>query len=137
MQFITVVIATGFLCLAVLGFMPSTTTRAEHLELAGHDSATLLFGLFQVSNLHNTVHLLFGIAGIIKARYFKGAHSYLLYGGMIYLVLAIMGVITPRNLPLNFLPLNTADNWLHLGLGATMISLMLILTPPTPTSNRL
>jgi hypothetical protein len=46
-----------------------------------------LFGLFQVSILHNIVHLLFGIAGLAIARTAAQARTYLVFGGAIYLVL--------------------------------------------------
>lgn len=52
----------------VLGFIPGITTNYSQLTFAGHDSAALLLGIFQVSILHNIVHLLFGVAGIFMAR---------------------------------------------------------------------
>ena len=34
------------------------------MAFAGHDSGAMLLGVFQVSVLHNIVHMLFGEAGI-------------------------------------------------------------------------
>ena len=61
----------------------------DQLHFAGHHSEALLLGLFQVSALHNIVHLLFGVAGIALAKTAPGARSFLLYGGIIYLVLFV------------------------------------------------
>jgi hypothetical protein len=38
-------------------------------------------------------------------------------------VLWLYGLFVGHDSPANFVPLNTADNWLHLGLGVTMIVL--------------
>jgi hypothetical protein len=73
--------------------------------------------------LHNIVHLLFGIAGLAMARTFSSARMYLLAGGAIYLVLWIYGLVIDQASSANFVPVNTADNWLHLILGLGMIAL--------------
>jgi hypothetical protein len=88
----------------------------------------MLLGLFQVSVLHNIVHLLFGVAGVALARTATGSRSYLLVGGAIYLVLWIYGLVVDQESAGNFVPLNGFDNWLHLLLGVGMIALALILT---------
>jgi hypothetical protein len=83
----------------------------------------MLLGVFQVSILHNIVHLLYGIAGVALARTGASARQYLLWGGVVYLVLWLYGLFVGDDSPANFVPLNTADNWLHLGLGVTMVAL--------------
>jgi len=88
----------------------------------------MLLGLFQVSALHNIVHLLFGAAGIALARTASGARSFLLYGGIIYLVLFVYGLVVPQDSAGNFVPLNGFDNGLHLLLGIGMVALALVLT---------
>jgi hypothetical protein len=117
-----------FLLVGLLGFIPGITSRYDQLSFAGHESGALLLGLFQVSVLHNIVHLLFGAAGIAMSRTISGARSYLLYGGIVYLVLWIYGLVIDQNSAGNFVPLNDADNWLHLLLGIGMIALALLLT---------
>ncbi len=47
-------------------------------------------------------------------------------GGATYLALAVYGMVIDRASAANFVPLNTADNWLHIGLGAGMVGLGLI-----------
>jgi len=50
------------------GFIPGLTTDYDQNGRAGHDFDGQLLGVFQVSVLHNIVHLLFGLAGIALAR---------------------------------------------------------------------
>jgi hypothetical protein len=79
--------------------------------------------VFQVSVLHNIVHLLFGVAGIAMARTDRMARNFLLGGGIVYIVLWIYGLVIDMNGGANFVPFNTADNWLHLILGVAMVGL--------------
>jgi hypothetical protein len=117
-----------FLLVGILGFVPGVTGNYDQLHLAGHHSEAMLLGLFQVSALHNVVHLLFGVAGIVLAKTASGARSFLLYGGIIYLVLFIYGLVIPQDTAGNFVPVNGADNILHLLLGVGMVALALVLT---------
>jgi hypothetical protein len=120
-----------FLAVGVLGFIPGITTDFDTMKFAGHESEAKLLGLFQVSILHNIVHLLFGVAGLALARTWSGARNYLIGGGVIYLVLWIYGLLVSENSSANFVPLNSADDWLHLVLGLGMIGLGVALTRST------
>jgi hypothetical protein len=120
-----------FLLVGILGFIPGITTHYSDLKFAGHGSDAKLLGLFNVSVLHNIVHLLFGVAGVALAKTWQSAKAYLLYGGLIYLVLFVYGVIWHGNSSANFVPVNWADNILHLGLGIGMISLGVVLGKET------
>jgi hypothetical protein len=124
----SMVVGAVFLLVGVLGFVPGITSNFEELGFAGHHSEAMLLGLFQVSALHNIVHLLFGAAGLVLARSATGARSFLLYGGIIYLVLFVYGLVVPQDSDGNFVPLNSFDNILHLLLGVGMIALALVLT---------
>ena len=117
-----------FLLVGVLGFVPGITTNYDTLSFASHHSEAELLGLFQVSVLHNIVHLLFGIAGLALARTVSGARNYLVVGGVIYLVLFVYGLLVGQESAANFVPVNTADDVLHLVLGLGMIGLGVALT---------
>ncbi|SDY10824.1 protein of unknown function [Amycolatopsis xylanica] len=117
------VVGVVFLLVGIGGFIPGLTTDYDQLSFAGHDSMAMLLGLFMVSVLHNIVHLLFGIIGLALARTPRSARNYLVAGGVIYLVLWIYGLVVDHDSAANFVPVNTADNWLHLGLGVAMIAL--------------
>lgn len=116
-----------FLLVGVLGFIPGVTSNFEQLSFAGHESEASLLGVFQVSVLHNIVHLLFGVAGVAMAKTSTGAYNFLLWGGVIYAVLFIYGLVIPMNSAANFVPVNMADNFLHLVLAIGMIGLALAL----------
>ena len=114
-----------FLLVGVAGFIPGVTTNLyDGLEFAGDDGTAELLGLFQVSVLHNIVHGLFGIAGLALAATASGARTYLIGGGAIYLALFLLGIVGGGD----WIPVNDADNWLHLVLGAGMIGLGVITT---------
>ncbi|TDC44142.1 DUF4383 domain-containing protein [Micromonospora sp. KC213] len=70
----------------------------------------------------------FGVAGLALARTVSGARTYLVAGGAVYLVLWLYGLVIDHDSGANFVPLNGADNWLHLFLGLGMIGLGLALT---------
>jgi uncharacterized protein DUF4383 len=127
-QTAALVVAAVFLLVGVLGFIPGITTHYGSMTFAGHHSEAKLLGVFQVSILHNIVHLLFGLVGIAMARTASGARAYLIGGGAIYLVLWLYGLVVGQNSGANFVPLNSADDWLHFVLGAGMIALGLLLT---------
>jgi Domain of unknown function (DUF4383) len=111
-----------FLLVGILGFVPGITTDFGSMSFDGHSEAMLL-GIFQVSILHNIVHLLFGAAGLAMARSWSGAKNYLVWGGAIYLVLWLYGLVIDKDSDANFVPVNTADDWLHLFLGLGMVAL--------------
>jgi hypothetical protein len=114
-----------FLLVGIAGFIPGVTTNLyEGLEFAGNDGTAELLGIFQVSVLHNIVHGLFGLAGLALAATPSGARTYLIGGGAIYLVLFVIGIIGGGD----WIPLDDADNWLHLLLGAGMIGLGVVTT---------
>jgi arginine exporter protein ArgO len=116
-----------FLLVGILGFVPGITTNYDQLGSAGHTSMAMLLGVFQVSILHNIVHLLFGVAGLAAARTAAAAKNFLIWGGVVYAVLWIYGLVIDPMSSANFVPLNTADNWLHLLLAVGMIALGVLL----------
>jgi uncharacterized membrane protein YiaA len=120
-------VAATFLLVGVLGFVPGITTGYSQMEFAGHESGAMLLGLFQVSVLHNVVHLLFGAAGLAMARSWSGARSFLIGGGLIYGVLFLYGLLVDERSTANFVPLNDADDWLHLLLSVAMLALGFLL----------
>lgn len=67
------------------------------------------------------------------ARTVPGARNYLVYGGAVYAVLWLYGLLIDHDSSANFVPVNSADNWLHLVLAVGMIALGVLLgrTPAT------
>jgi Domain of unknown function (DUF4383) len=114
-----------FLLVGIAGFIPGLTTNLyDGLEFAGNDGTAELLGIFQVSVLHNIVHGLFGLAGLALAATPSGARTYLIGGGAIYLALFVIGIVGGGD----WIPVDDADNWLHLLFGAAMIGLGVLTT---------
>ena len=113
-----------FLLVGLAGFIPGITTNLyDGLDFAGDGSEAELLGIFQVSVLHNIVHLLFG-AGLFLAATPEGARNYLIGAGTIYLVLFVLGILGAAD----WIPANNADDWLHLVLGAALLGAGLVLS---------
>lgn len=126
-QIAAMIVGIAFLLVGIAGFIPGVTENFDDMTFAGHESGAELLGVFQVSVLHNIVHLLFGVVGLAAAARHASSRAYLLVGGVIYLALWLYGLAIDHESDANFVPLNDADNWLHLGLGAGMILLGLAL----------
>jgi Domain of unknown function (DUF4383) len=127
-QSVALLVGVVFLVVGILGFIPGITTNYDELKFAGHNSDAQLLGIFDTSILHNIVHLLFGLAGIALARTMDGARSFLIGGGLVYLVLFVYGAIWHGETGGNWIPVNWADNILHLALGAGMVVLGITLS---------
>ena len=114
-----------FLVVGIAGFVPGVTTNLyDGLEFAGTEGTAELLGIFQVSVLHNIVHGLFGLAGLALAATPSGARTYLIGGGAIYVFLFLLGIVGGGD----WIPVNDADNWLHLLHGVGMIGLGVVTT---------
>ena len=127
-QIVALLAGAAFLLVGILGFVPGITTGFADLSFAGRHSEAHLLGLFQISVLHNAVHLLFGVVGLTAARSIPGARGFLIGAGATYLLLTVYGFLVGHDSPANFVPVNTADNLLHLGLGLGMLAAGLALT---------
>jgi hypothetical protein len=122
-----VAVGIVFLLVGIAGFIPGITQNFDTIEWIGHESEAELLGLFQVNILHNLVHLAFGLVGQWAARRADLSKGYLIGGGVVYLALWLYGLVIDLDSAANFVALNTADNWLHLGLGAGMVLLGVVL----------
>ncbi len=136
LQTVAMVFGATFLLVGILGFIPGITSNYGDMKFAGPDSEAELLGIFQVSILHNLVHALFGIVGLAMARSWEGARLFLIGGGAIYAVLWLYGLLIDRESGANFVPVNTADNWLHFVLAVTMIGAGFLLSRDEPVSAR-
>ncbi|MBQ0903783.1 DUF4383 domain-containing protein [Micromonospora sp. U21] len=139
-QVAALIVAGVFLLIGILGYIPGITTDYGEIRFAGPHSDARLLGLFQISILHNAVHLLSGLVGLVLARSIAGARLFLAGGGAIYLALWLYGLAIEainEDGGANILPVNGADNWLHLALGFGMLALGLLLSNQVGTGGRL
>lgn len=105
-----------FILVGIAGFFATGMSMDADVE-----TAPRLLGLFPVNVLHNIVHLLFGVWGLVAARTWDGSVTYGKVGGIIYLVLAALGFVIPDTLGL--MPIGGNDIWLHAVLGIALLAL--------------
>ena len=75
-----------------------------------------VFGILSVNAWHNIVHILTGAIGLLVAGY--AARQYAMGMGIVYIAIAIWGfIVGSGDSILGFIPVNTADDFLHLVLG--------------------
>jgi nitrate reductase gamma subunit len=110
----------AFVVVGVAGFVPGLVDHYEQLGWWRGSDAQLL-GVFQVSILLNLVHVGFGTLGLLMARTTPTARVYLSGGGAAYLALGVYGLFIDRAGDWNVVPVNRADDWVHLGLGVAML----------------
>lgn len=95
-----------FLLVGVLGF---------------YSGDNMLLGIFMVSRRHNAVHLGSGAVALLSAVGGENtARLYFKVFGLVYLLVAITGFAMHR-LPVLGIPLNTADDVLHLVIAAVSL----------------
>ncbi|MBD2844287.1 DUF4383 domain-containing protein [Paenibacillus sp. IB182496] len=88
-----------FLFLGILGFFYSN-----------------LFGLFHLNTPQNVIHLVAGVLGLLASSYVGYAYRFAQVLGIVFLTLAVLGVLTRDTLGL--MPAGLAENVLHFAVGA-------------------
>jgi hypothetical protein len=73
--------------------------------------------VFEVNGWHNIVHILSGLAGLALWRNPRTARMYALGFGVVYLLVTIWGFVDGNSV-LAVIPVDTADNLLHLAIAA-------------------
>lgn len=91
--------------------------------------------LFDINGWHNVVHLLSGIVGLAMAGTAAKARLFAIGYGAVYVLVTILGfVVGDGGLLLSIIPINTADNILHLAVAVTGIGIGL--ASPVSTMRR-
>lgn len=98
--------------LGVLGFVPALTPNGQ------------LLGLFHVDALHNWVHLLSGIVAIgVAYRSERASELYFRIFGVLYGLIALLGLFAGTAPLLGVMAHDYADFWLHVGIAAIALYL--------------
>lgn len=100
------------LVVGLLGFVPALTPDG------------LLLGIFHVNALHNVIHILSGVAAL--AAGFSGYRYSKLYFqvfGVVYALVAVLGVFYGNDPILGLIAHNYADLFLHIAIAATALTL--------------
>ena len=119
------------LLVGILGFFYTAdfSTGSASSEPGNKDA---VLGLFDVNGWHNVVHILSGLLGLALAGSWFGARLYAIGFGATYLVVAAIGfAVGDGESILGLIPVNTADNWLHVAI-AVLGLLAGALTPSVP-----
>ena len=111
-----------FIILAVLGFI-----APGGMAMTMDPTMGMLLGVFPVNLLHNIVHLAFGVWGLIGSRTWSGSKNFFTVGGVIYVVLTLVGFLSPMGF--GMVPLGSADIWLHCVLAIAMLGIGLTAKP--------
>ncbi|HEX6377042.1 MAG TPA: DUF4383 domain-containing protein [Allosphingosinicella sp.] len=103
-----------FLIVGAGGFIPGIlqpgTPEAGLTQTHGYGHE---LGLFPVNTLHNIIHLLFGIWGLLAYRSYAGARTYFRCVAVIYGLLTILGLLPQTNTTFGLVPIYGNDVWLH------------------------
>jgi hypothetical protein len=70
-------------------------------------------GLFPVNTLHNIVHLLFGLWGVLGSRSYGGSRTFFRGLAIAYGLLTVMGLVPTLNTTFGLVPIYGNDVWLH------------------------
>jgi hypothetical protein len=119
----------------ILGFFYSAdfSTGDATTNPANHDA---LLGIFDVNGWHNVVHIVSGLVALTLANSWTGSRLYAWGFGLIYLAVAAAGfAIGDGHSILGLIPINTADNFLHVAIAVLGLAAAIV-TPraPLPTT---
>ena len=105
-----------FLGAGASGFIPGLWHAApsHYPDLAVNSFYGDALGLFPVNILHNIVHLLFGIWGVLAYKSLPAAKGYARVVAISYGLLIILGLIPATNTLFGLVPIFGNDVWLHI-----------------------
>jgi hypothetical protein len=114
-RYFTAFIGAIYLIVGLVGFIPAFRGNppADAPSLSVTSQYGYLLGLFPINILHNLVHLVIGIAGLLCFRRTDTAINYCRALAILYLVLAVMGLFPVLRTTFKLIPLFGHDIWLH------------------------
>jgi hypothetical protein len=104
------IIGIVFIAIGVLGFIPNPLVSP--------------IGIFVTDPLHNVVHLVSGMVLLAGVYSSLGASTALKIIGVVYGLVAILGVLgigVSNGMLLGLIHINNADNWLHIVLALVIL----------------
>ena len=104
----------GFLLVGAGGFIPGILQPGTpHAGLTMTHGYGEVLGMWPVNTLHNIVHLLFGVWGLLAYRSYGGARTYARGVAIVYTLFIVMGLVEGLNTTFGLVPLYGGDVWLH------------------------
>ena len=121
-QIYSLVFGATLLLAGIIGFFVNASFGDLGSNVNGEDLV-----VFEVNGWHNLVHIASGALGLALAGSRPGARGFALGFGAVYLLVAVWGLIVGDQVLFGLIPINGADNVLHLlialaGLGAGFAS---------------
>ena len=109
---VALVLGLGFVVAGIAGFFPTPAAPPEGLtQTHGFGHA---LGILPVNTLHNAVHILFGLLGIMASRgSLMSARGYAQFVAVAYGLLTVLGLLPATNTTFGLIPIYGADVWLH------------------------
>ncbi|MCA0145668.1 DUF4383 domain-containing protein [Blastococcus sp. LR1] len=95
-------------------------------DFFAHNTEEKLLGIFEINGMHNVVHILIGIAGLVLSRTLAGARTYGWLLAIGYGAAFVYGLIAIGK-DWDFLSINGADNVLHI--ATAIVGLVIALLP--------
>jgi hypothetical protein len=106
------VLGLVLLIVGVLGFVPSAAPEQ------------MLFGVFHVNIAHSIIHLLSGAAGLLCGfGSTAAARTFFRTFGVVYGLVAVLGLVQGEGYLLGLVSNNMADVWLHFAIAVTSLIL--------------
>lgn len=121
-QYFALIVGIIYVLVGIMGFIPgfvkAPVATPDMAGLAYTTGYGYLLGLFPINVLHNVVHLLVGILGIVASVSLGSTRLYSGELALFYGLLAVMGLFPPTQSTLGLIPIFSNDIWLHAGTAA-------------------
>lgn len=108
-QLFALIMGIFFLLAGVMGFVPAFV----HDPMSTDAGYGYLLGLFPINYLHNLVHIIVGLAGILTSISLDSSRVYGRSLAIFYGLLTVMGLIPVANTTFGLIPIFGNDVWLH------------------------
>ena len=132
-QYFALIIGIIFVLIGVMGYIPGLVKEPTATPDVAGLSFTIgygyLLGLFPINVLHNVVHLLVGLLGIVASVSLGSARLYSGALALFYGLLTVMGLIPATQSTLGLIPIFGNDVWLHGLTAAIAVYFGFIATP--------
>jgi hypothetical protein len=109
-----------FIAVGILGFFFGGSDFTTGADVEGQN-----FIIFEVNGWHNVVHIATGAFLVLMAVTAGSAVIGLLIFGLAYLAVTVWGFLEGNDV-VNLIPVDTADNWLHLALAVVALLIALV-----------
>lgn len=120
-----------FVIVGTLGFIPGVTQHIAFKageRFSGPQSHAMLLGVFQTSVLANLIFLAVGVIGAVCSFFNLTARLFYFGTAVVFAFFFVYGLSINRSGSANFLPMNTASTWLHLGIAVVMLVVGVLVT---------